>query len=90
MEILRCACRGIELHRRLADKCSVLAISDVATGVVMCSAALQGAAMNVRVNTRLMKDKDYAASLDTQVDELVGKYCKIADEIYESVWNKLK
>lgn len=90
LEILRCACQGIELHQRLEKKCSALALSDVGTGAVMCWAALYGAAMNVRVNTRLMKDRDYAAAVDAEVEALMNKYWKIADEVYESVWNSLK
>ncbi len=89
MQVLRCACDGIELHRRLSDKCSALVISDVATGAVMCWGAMYGAAVNVRVNTRLMKDREYADRLDREVDELMQKYWKIAEATYEKVWSKL-
>ena len=89
LEILRCACEGIDLHAELKDKCSVLAISDVATGVVLCWAALYGAAVNVRVNTRLMKDRERAKALDNETEMLMKKYWKIADEVYERVWEKL-
>jgi len=40
MEILRLACRGILIHRRLEEIGSVLAISDVGTGVIMFWAAM--------------------------------------------------
>ena len=89
LEILRCACEGIELHAALEDQCSVLAVSDVATGVVMCWAALYGAAVNVRVNTRLMKNRERAALLDGETETLMNKYWKIADEVYERIWKKL-
>ena len=89
MQVLRCACDGIELHQRLSDKCSALVISDVATGAVMCWSAMYGAAVNVRVNTRLMKDREYAAQLDKEVDSLMQKYWKIAEATYEKVWSAL-
>jgi hypothetical protein len=50
-EILCLCCEAIELQVDFADKGSVLAVSDAGTGVVHCKAALQGAAINVKVNT---------------------------------------
>lgn len=90
MEILRLACRGILIHRRLEEIGSVLAISDVGTGVIMFWAAMYGAAMNVRVNTKLMADRDYADKLNSEVDVLMGEHWKIADAVYEKVWERLK
>lgn len=89
LEILRCACEGIELHAALEHKCSVLAVSDVATGVVMCRAALCGAAVNVRVNTRLMKNRELASAFDRETEKQINKYWKIADEVYERIWETL-
>ena len=89
MDMLRLACDGIAVHRRLEEIASVLAISDVGTGVIMFWAAMYGAAMNVRVNTRLMKDRDYADSLNSEVERLMGEHWKIADNVYEKVWERL-
>lgn len=50
---------------------------------------MYGAAVNVRVNTRLMKDREYAAQLDKEVDSLMQKYWKIAEATYEKVWSAL-
>ncbi len=88
MEILRLACRAIELHAELLQKGSVMMLSDVGTGVVFCWSALYGAALNVRVNTKLMKDADYAAALNAEVQSLLDKYWKIADEVYETVYRR--
>ncbi len=90
MDILRLACRGICIHERLERIGSVMAISDVGTSVVMLWAALYGAAMNVRVNTKLMKDREYAEKLNTEVDELMASHWKIAESVYEKVWERLK
>ena len=90
MEILRLSCRGIYIHARLEKISSVLAISDVATGVIMLWAAMYAAAVNVRVNTRLMKDRDYAEKLNSEVEQLMGEHWKIADRVYENVWERLK
>ena len=63
-------------------------LSDVGTGVVFCWSALYGAALNVRVNTKLMRDADYAAALNAEVQEKLDKYWKIADEVYEKVYRR--
>ena len=87
-EILCLCCDAIELQVDFAEKGSVLVISDAGTGVVHCKAALQGAAINVKVNTKAMKDRAYAAEIDRQVDERMEKYGKMADEVFEKVYGR--
>ena len=90
LEIVRLSCRMIELHQQFADKGSTLAVSEAGTGVVFCWAAMYGGALNVMVNTRLMKDRVYAERMNNEVEDLMNKYWKLADETYESVFRKLK
>ena len=90
MEIVRLSCRMIELHKQFAEKGSVLAVSDAGTGVVFCWAAMYGGALNVLANTRLMKDRVYAARMNAEVENLMNKYWKQADDTYEFVFEKLK
>ena len=89
LRILELACRGIELHREFAEKGSAMMVSDAGTGVVFCWSALYGAALNVKVNTKLMTDRARAETLNARVDELTGKYRKIAEAVYESVCGRL-
>lgn len=88
MELLRLSCRAIELHRGLLDKGSVMVLSDVGTGVIFCWGALYGAWINVKVNTKLMKDREYAQAMNAEADGLVNKYWKIADQVYEAVMGR--
>lgn len=88
MRILELSCRAILLHRELAEKGSVLMASDAGTGVVLCWGAMYGAAMNVRVNTKLMSNREYADGLNAKVDGLMAEHWKIADEVYESVYGR--
>lgn len=90
MEILRLSCRAIELHEQLLEKGSAMLVSDVGTGAVLCWSAMYGAALNVRVNTKLMKDGAYASALNTEAAELMEKYWKIADRVYESVFSRFE
>ena len=87
--ILELACEAVELHRDFADKGSVIMISDAATGAALLQGAIKGAAVNVKINTKSMKDRAYANDLDSKVDALVLKYTKLADEIYTDVWNRI-
>ncbi len=88
-EILLLACRAVELQKDFADKGSVIMISDAATGVAHLEGAIKGAAINVRINTKSMKDREYADDLNEKVSFLVEKYIKLADEIYSEVLNRL-
>ncbi|SDB13196.1 Formiminotetrahydrofolate cyclodeaminase [Pseudobutyrivibrio sp. YE44] len=88
-KILELACESVELQRDFADKGSVIMISDAATGAALLQGAIKGAAVNVKINTKSMKDRAYADELDQKVDSLVSKYTKLADEIYQDVWNRM-
>lgn len=88
MEILDLCCEAIELQREFADKGSVLAVSDAATGVVFCWSAMYGAAVNVKVNTKAMKDRGYAGKINAHVDEQMAKYWPIAEKVYEDVYRR--
>ena len=90
MEIMVKCCEAIELQKEFAAKGSSLAISDAGVGVAFCKAALQGASLNVFINTKSMKERDYADRLNKQAMEMLDKYVPMADEIYESVFARLR
>jgi formiminotetrahydrofolate cyclodeaminase len=90
MEIMEKCCEAIELIAEYAEKGSALAISDAGVGVAFSKAALMGASLNVFINTNSMKDREYAEKLNYRADELLAKYTKLADEVYDSVYKRLK
>ena len=83
-EIIELSCRAIELLEEFYAKGSSLMISDAVTGAVLVKGAMLGAAVNVRVNTRLMKDRAYAEELDRKVEAMIGEYSARADRVFES------
>ena len=87
---VKAAFEAIELHARLVDKASRLAISDVGAGAAVCKAALQSAALNVYINTKYMSDREFAERINRQTEETVKKGIKKADEVYEAVESMLK
>ena len=74
---------------KLIDRISVIgsriAISDAGVGVQMCKAALNGASLNVYINTKLMKNIDVAEDMNTKADELVITGNELADKVYDRV-----
>ena len=88
MEILRLSCEAIDLHREMLDKGSAMMLSDVGTGVIFCWSALYGACLNVKVNTKSMADRAYAEAMNAEADELVNRYRKIAEQVYEAVMGR--
>ncbi len=90
MEIMEKCCEAIDLIAEYAKKGSALAISDAGVGVAFSKAALMGASLNVFINTNSMQDRQYADKLNSRADELLSKYTALADEVYDSVYKRLK
>ena len=89
LEIMELCAESIEVLRRFADLGSPIVLSDAAAGAALCRGAIQGAAVNVYVNTRLMQDRDRADALNRRADELLERSLPLADQIYEDVHQKL-
>ena len=85
MEIMERCCEAIDLIEVFAEKGSTLAISDAGVGATFCKAALEGASLNVFINTKSMKNREYADELNKKADEMLSVYTKKAEEIYQSV-----
>ena len=80
---------AIKLIDRISVIGSRIAISDAGVGVQMCKAALNGASLNVYINTKAMKNREKAEELNTKARELIKNGTKKADEIYEKVLEQL-
>ena len=70
---------------RLAVIGSRLAISDVGVAAAACGTAARGAAMNVFINTKSMKDRAYAEDLNNKTLALVDETTEVCDKVYEQV-----
>ena len=88
LEIMELSAQMLELLQGFADMGSALAVSDAATGATLCRAALFGAAMNVRVNTAAMTDREYAGKINARVDMLTEKYGELAEAIFRKVYGR--
>ena len=69
----------------LALSGSRLAVSDGGVGIQGIRSALLGAVMSVYINTKMMKDREYAEAVNQQAELLIKKGTEQADRIYEIV-----
>ena len=90
MEIMEKCCEAIDVIEIFAKKGSVIAISDAGVGAAFLKAALEGASLNVFINTKSMADREYAEDLNTKADQMLAVYTKKAAEIFESVKERLR
>ncbi|MCR4557419.1 MAG: cyclodeaminase/cyclohydrolase family protein [Saccharofermentans sp.] len=70
---------------RLAVIGSRLAVSDVGVAAAACETAAKGAAMNVYINTKSMKDRAYAQELNQKTIDLVDRTAGICSKVYDEV-----
>lgn len=88
LEMMRQIARVIELLEEMHVKGSLLLASDVGCGAACAAAAMQAAALNVFVNTKVLQDRDYAAQVEAEADELlafVPRAQKVVDGVAASL-----
>lgn len=90
LEIARECATLVPLLEELSEKGSRLAISDVAVAAVACRSAIEGAVMNVYINTKLMTDRSLADSMNAEANQLVADSRVRLDKVYEEISNQLQ
>lgn len=90
LQIMKKCVKAVELHEELAVKGTAIAISDVGVGVLFCKSALMGASLNVFINTKLMKDRDFAAGVNKDTEKMLEEWTARADKVYDAVVSGFK
>ena len=90
MDIMRQAYEGIKIHQRMGQIGTMIAISDVACGVVFLKAALISGSLNVIININSIKDEEFNKAAKAEMDQLLADGSKIADETLALVLGKLQ
>lgn len=85
MKIMELCCEAIEAIKVFAEKGSRLAVSDAGCGAVCCKAALQSASLNVFINTKSLKNRPIAEEMNKKANDMLDKYCAMADAIFTNV-----
>lgn len=89
LEIMEKSCEAIDIIDEFAKKGSVLAVSDAGCGAAVCKSALYAASLNIFINTKSLKDKEYAQALNDKANKMLEEYGKKADDIFNSVKGQL-
>ena len=89
-EILREVSNAIDLLEELSQKGSRLAVSDVGVAASACRCAMESAAMNVYINTKLMKNRDYASKMNGKTAAMLEKGADRCNQIYAEILNGLR
>lgn len=84
-ETIRILMDVIVLLETFAKKGSRAAVSDAGVAALFASAALRGSALNVYINTKYMKNREYARHLNSETYEIVEEYTARAEKIYADV-----
>ena len=89
LEIMETCARALPLIALCAEKGSVVAVSDAGVAASLCRAALEGASLNVFINTQGMQDKEYASSLNQRARDLLALSGAEAERIFRDVSARL-
>lgn len=89
MELAQLIYTLVPVMEELEVKGSRLAISDVAVAATACRAALEGAVMNVYINTRLMKNRGLAEDMNRRAMELAEDGSVRCQGVYQRIMKSL-
>ena len=90
LQIMARCCEAIEAMEVFAEKGSRLAVSDAGVGALLCKAALEGASLNVFINTKALRDRETAAALNRKANDMLAAYGARAQAVYTKVADSLK
>lgn len=90
LEIMERILEAMEDLEILSKKGSRIVISDAGVGVLFAQAALDGASLNVFINTKLMKDRDRAQRIDEKAEDLIRQGQEYKERIYSAVMAQIR
>lgn len=90
LEIMEVSIEVMELLQVLEEKGSRLAVSDAGVGILFAKTSLEGASLNVFINTRLMKDRKYAEELNQRADAWIARGRTLEQQVYHGVLEKIR
>ena len=85
MHIMELCCQALDCVAVFAAKGSRLAVSDAGCAAVCCKAALQAASLNVFINTKSLKNRETAQTMNDKANGMLNTYVPKADEIFNGV-----
>jgi len=89
LRAVKAAHEVIRLSAIVAEKGNLNVISDAGVAVLAANAALRSAALNVFINAKSIKDRDFAETRLGEVNALLDLAAKKTEEVYDIVRGKI-
>ncbi len=90
LEILQEVENALDIIEQLSVKGTKLAISDVGVAASACRCAMESAIMNVYINTKLMKNREYASKINQDAENILANGIEVCNRIYQKITNELR
>lgn len=90
MEILHEVAGVLDIIEQLTVKGTRLAVSDIGVSASACRCAMESAIMNVYINTKLMKNREYALKINKDAENILSKGTNICSKIYQQIADGLR
>ncbi|MFM8442289.1 MAG: methenyltetrahydrofolate cyclohydrolase [Methylococcus sp.] len=79
----------ITLSRIVAEQGNRNVVSDAGVAVLAAQAALRSAALNVQINIKAIKDREFTARASGRLESILASVGQDCEDIYQQVWDKL-
>ena len=89
LQLMETILEVMKLLEILSVKGSTLAVSDAGAGVFFGRGALEGASMNVFINTGMMKNREKAKELQEKAKAMIKEAEVLHDRVYHSLLEKM-
>lgn len=90
MDIMETVLKVMHFLKVMGEKGSKIAVSDAGVGILFAQAALEGASLNVFINTNLMKNRERAEELNQKTDAMIQEGRELKETIYAGVLAKIR
>lgn len=90
LEMMETVLEVMRLLEILGEKGSRIAVSDVGVGISFCQAALEGASMNVFINTKSMKNRERAEEMNCRADAMIAEGTVIKERVSRKVKGQIR
>ena len=90
LHIMEKIAESMELIQILGKKGSRLAVSDAGVAILFAQAALQGASLNIYINTNMMQNREEAKRFNDRADELISRGEQMKEATYHSVLEHIR
>lgn len=89
LQCARAGAEGIRLAARAVERSNPQVISDVGVGVLASWAALQSAALNVRINALQLKDLDFVEQTAREIDAMLAEGAGLTEQVMVRVRERM-